>query len=66
MKVKKFNEFILENKQEEIDMQKEFDYLNNLMFDNKVKPVKLQWFNSKTKLGLLRHLGSEVVSLSYN
>jgi predicted SprT family Zn-dependent metalloprotease len=64
MKVKKFNEFILENKQEEIDMQKEFDYLNNLMFDNKVKPVKLQWFNSKTKLGLLRHLGSEVVSLS--
>ncbi len=48
---------------ETFDLQKEFDYLNNLMFDNRVKPVPLKWFKSKSKLGLLTHLDREVLKL---
>lgn len=64
----KFNEFILENfeQTEYIDFRKtkmedDFNYLNKLMFDNKViMPDKLEWFKNKSKLGLCGSLGNIV------
>lgn len=48
---------------ETFDLQKDFDYLNELMFGNRVQPVLLKWFKSKNKLGLLSHIDKQVTKL---
>lgn len=63
-----YTNFCFENKIEYIDfnsinLQKEFDYLNDLMFDNKILPITIKWFKSKTKIGLLTHTKTVVDKL---
>lgn len=67
MKLLKFFEFLNEstNKDEIIDfattdLYENFNFLNKLLFDNKVKPVPLKWFKSKTKVGIMVHTGYEI------
>lgn len=69
----RFEYFVLENvnstKTEYVDIRKikleeVFNYVNNLMFDNKVEmPDKLEWFKNKSKLGLCTTVGNKVKSI---
>lgn len=51
------NNFIFENYQyvdfNEIDLQKDFDYLNKKLFDNKLNNIPLKFNKSKIKLGIV-------------
>lgn len=50
----RYKDFLLikESKQD-LELKKDFDYLNELLFDNQVKEVPIEYFNSKTKAGLM-------------
>ena len=52
----RFKDFSLikENKsRSDSDLKKDFDYINNLLFDNQVKSVPINYFYSKTKAGIM-------------
>lgn len=46
------------------NMEEDFNYLNKLMFNNEVKPVKFKWFKSKHKIGLASFKGGDTISIS--
>lgn len=45
------------------DLKKDFDYLNKLMFDNKLIPIKLEWFKNKNIIGLATFVGNQAESI---
>jgi predicted SprT family Zn-dependent metalloprotease len=45
------------------DLYENFKFLNNLMFDNKLQPVPLKWFNTKRYLGLLKFKENNIENL---
>jgi hypothetical protein len=50
----RFRDFLLiRESKDDPELKKDFDYINNLLFDNQVKEVPVEYFNSKTKAGLM-------------
>jgi predicted SprT family Zn-dependent metalloprotease len=58
----KFKDFLLRENKSNSDPQlkEDFDYLNELLFDNQVKEVPIDYFNSKTKAGLMIMKNGEI------
>lgn len=65
-----FNDFLLENNNQteyidfkKTNMEEDFNFINNLMFDNKVLPTELGWFKNKSKIGIY-YTGDNSIKIS--